>query len=170
MSFVDRAQVEQWCELAEEWVLSTLASIALSRSAELAARSDLHVRVVQAAAPSAGQSPRFRVVSLALGGTRLDMYASRDSRDACGSPAVHFALTRAPTTTRFPVVMTLPGCSIVRRDNGEIALLGPPLEELSGMRPTVTFDAVVLRALEILIGAHHSSRRARSGALAAGAA
>jgi hypothetical protein len=118
----------------------------------------LNVRVVQAP-PSRGLrgGARFHVVSLALGSSRLDLYPARELGE---TPAIHFALTRAPTTTRFPVIVSLPGCLIVRRDNGQIALLGAEARGLPDMRPSVTFDAVVLRAFELLMGAHHSTRRA----------
>jgi hypothetical protein len=153
----DRAQFEQWCELAEDWVLSTLASIALSRSAELEDRSGLMVRVVRAPTTRALRGgARFHVVSLALGSSRLDLYPAREVGE---TPAIHFALTRAPTTTRFPVIISLPGCLIVRRAGGEIALLGAEARGLPDMRPSITFDAVVLRAFELLIGAHHSSTK-----------
>lgn len=152
----DRAQFEQWCELAEEWVLSTLASIALSRSAELAARSTLEVRVVQPPRErsSDGRRPSFRVVSLALGSARVDLYSAREPGQ---TPAIHFALTRAPVGNRFPVVMSLPGCLIVRRGNGEIVLLGAEARGLPDMRPALTFDAVVVKAFELLIGAYHAT-------------
>lgn len=154
----DRAQFEQWCELAEEWVLSTLASIALSRSAELAAHGDWNVRVLRAASHGRnGSGPRYRVVSLALGASRVDIYSTREPGQ---TPSIHFAVTRAPTTTRFPVVMTVPGCVVVRRPNGEIALIAALAEHSSGLRPAMAFDAVVVRAFELLVGAHRSARRA----------
>jgi len=158
----DRAQFEQWCELAEEWVLSTLASIALSRSAELAARSTLNVRVVQpprehSSVHSGKGRSSFRVVSLALGSARVDLYAAREPGQ---TPAIHFALTRAPVGNRFPAILSLPGCLIVRRGNGEIVLLGAEARGLPDMRPAVTFDAVVLKAFELLIGAFHATPRA----------
>jgi hypothetical protein len=158
----DRAGFEQWCELVEDSVLETLGSIALSRSAELAARSGVRVDVRRLTTRRhSGAGPHNRILSLALGGARVDLYSTREVGH---EPALHYALMRSSGSTRFPVITSLPGCTLVRRADGGVTLLSNALADGSGIRPVLTYDAVVLRAFELLLGAAGSLNTLRGAA------
>ena len=154
----DRAGFEQWCELAEDRVLETLGSIALSRSAELAARAGVRATVRRLTTRRhTGAGAHNRILSLELAGSRVDVYSTREFGQ---SPSLHLAVMRAPTTTRFPVMTSLPGALVVRRDDGGITLLGAKPGDVIP-RPVTSYDAIVLRAFELLVGAAESVRALR---------
>jgi hypothetical protein len=156
----DRAGFEQWCELVEDSVLETLGSIALSRSAELAARSTVRVDVRRLTTRRySGAGAHNRILSLVLGGSRVDLYSTREVGQV---PALHYALMRTSASphrgSRFPVITSLPGCTLVRRADDGVTLLSAAPQSPGAPRPVVTYDAMILHAFELLLGAAEATR------------
>jgi hypothetical protein len=175
----ERDRFEEWCVLAEEQVLVALAARAESRAQELERETGAYIRVsTSGAVPVATATgpvsrPRFRMVSLELGACRVDVYSARAVYE---SPCFHLGVLQGRTASvRFPVMASIPGCLVVRlEDDGFELLVPPPLEitldfpasppvAASGRAPerrTTSMDAVLLRAFELLVGAHQSTRAA----------
>ena len=167
----ERESFERWCAIAEDRVLSALAARAASRARELEVETGAHIRVSTsgtAPSPSGPGFSRVRVLTLELGSSRVDVYSVRATAE---SPSIHLGVLRGATTTRHPVLAALPGCLVVRRSDGGFDLLLPPsplapslpsaaspAAKAPGDRRTTSIDALVLRAFELLVGAHRSTR------------
>jgi hypothetical protein len=160
----ERAAFERWCRDAEARVQDAVHRAATARAEALLRETGASV-TVSAGAGSRGttaERPRFSVVSLALGRSRVDVYSVRAPGE---SPSLHYGVLRGATSTRFPVLAPVPGCLVIRRDDGELELLAAPdPRSEDSPRATTTVDGVVLRAFELLVGAHRaelaSARRA----------
>jgi hypothetical protein len=151
----DRAEFEAWAAGAERRLVSDLGRVARERARETTARTGVSVAVSVVTQPAALSSfgGARGLISIALSGSSVDLYVTRvEGR----SPSVHFACQRAPTTSRYPVIITLPGYLAVRADVTGYRLLDSP-----DCSPA-TVDDVILRAFSTLFGAIESvsSRRA----------
>lgn len=160
----EREAFERWCAIAEDGVLFALAAAAESRARELQAETGAIVRVSTSGVAQAesGPVPRPRVVSLELGSSRVDLYSVRATAE---SPRLHLGVLRGATSTRFPVLASLPGCLVVRRSDGGFDLIVPPSSRTKEAYPeTTSIDALVLRAFELLVGTHQSTRPSHGSA------
>jgi hypothetical protein len=135
--------------------MADLARASKSRAKEIEARTGVVVKVAYQVAglPLASFGGAHGVVSLAFQLNAVDLYATRQDG---GSPNIHFACQRAPTSSRFPVVVTLPGCIVVRAGRAGYRLLTLP------ERAPTTVDEVVLHAFALLFGTAESVRQART--------
>jgi len=153
----DRAEFERWAASAEQRVMDDLARIATARGENIRARTgivvDVLTRIEKTSLSSFGGA--HRLVALSLSGSSVDVYSVRSPGE---SPSIHFACARAATTSRFPVLVTVPGCLVVRAGRSEVRLLTVP-----GHTPT-SIDAVVLRAFGLLVGAFQSALPSRTSA------
>jgi len=145
----ERAAFERWAVAAEQRIMSEIARHAGARARETRTRTglivDISARVGTSEIASFGGA--HRLVSLSLAGSSIDLYSVRAAGE---SPIVHLACERAPTSSRFPVIVTVPGCLVVRSYDSGARLLALP-----GCEPT-TVDELVLRAFTLLFGAHQS--------------
>ena len=144
----ERAEFERWAAAAEPRVMADLLAAARTKCGEIRSRTGISVDVVQASGKAlASFGGAGRLVSLAVAGCSVNLYTTRSRGE---SPSVHLACARAPTTSRFPVVMTLPGCFAIRSGASDYRLLALP------ERTPTTVDDVMLRAFGILFGALES--------------
>lgn len=151
----DRAEFEQWAASAEQHVMDEVLRVAAARAKDLFAQTEVSVDVL--ARLENGTLASFggahRLVALSLSGSSVDLYSVRAAGESAN---IHFACARAPTGSRFPVIVTVPGCLVVRAARSGFRLLTVP-----GNTPT-TVDAVVLRAFALLIGAVQSVSASRT--------
>lgn len=156
----EREDFERWAASAERRVMDEIARVASRRSRELHTRTGLSLGVAshldEREIGSFGGA--HRLVSLSLAGSAVDLYSVRSEGE---SPSIYLAHERAPTSSRFPVIVTLPGVLIVRSGVSEWRVLGLP------ERDAMTVDGLVLRAFAMLCGAFVSVADERAGALAA---
>jgi hypothetical protein len=155
-----RAAFERWCSAAETSTMEILYRNALSRAAVLEGRTGARITVECPSHPLSftRSQETVRVLLLAFGAARVYVYSSRHGG---ASPYVHIATTRV-SATRFPVLVSVPGCLLRRHTDGGIELVDLRDE----LRRSITFDAVVLRAFDLLIA---GAERRRVGASAAAA-
>jgi len=168
----ERERVEQWFAVTEERVFSALGAEARARASELEKATEAIIRVSTsgtAGQPGAPRAPvqqprdfRIRAVSLELGSSRVDVYSMRGAGEAV---RLHFGVSRGATgIVRFPVMASFPGCLVVRNEDGGFELLLPVCQPPGGVpgdapeRRATSIDAVVLRAFELLVAAHQSTR------------
>lgn len=145
----ERAEFEAWAAGAEHRLLSDLARVAKERARET--KSHTGVSVVVSLVTNAASLTSFGgahgLISIAFSGSSVDLYVTRSEGR---SPSVHLACQRAPTTSRYPVVVTLPGYLAVRSDLTGYCLLDLP------ERSPASLDTVILRAFSMLFGAFES--------------
>ena len=147
-----RTAYEQWCRDAEEDVMSQLHRGAIARAQDIQQRTGSVFGVqypVEPAwmRPQAGVS--VRVLGLTFRAAGVDLYWYRA---AGGRPFVHLAHMRAsPGQSRFPVVISLPGCRVERTLDSQTQLrdVSSPAVVDRLMSP----DALLLRAFTILVNA-----------------
>jgi hypothetical protein len=157
---------ERWCAAAEDQVLSALAARLATEAAALAARTGVKVRLSASSGERSSSESVLgvRALSIELGSSRVEVYSVRGAAE---SPRVHLGVLRGATSTRFPVMATVPGCLVVRREDGGIGLIVAPIPAATpSERRATSIDAVALRAFELLIGAHQSTRDRRRDGLA----
>lgn len=145
----ERVEFERWAVAAEVQVMSDLARAAKEKSREMLSFSGASVAIRFATNSTSLKSfgGARAMVSLAFSGSSVDLYTTRT--EAC-SPTIHLACQRAPTTSRYPVILTLPGYLTVRSDVTGYRLLELPT------RSPASIDEVLLRAFAILFGALES--------------
>jgi hypothetical protein len=156
----ERVEFERWAAAAEIHVVSDLARAAKEKSREARSRTGVCVAVsftANAASLTSFGGARA-MLSLAVSGSSVDLYATRSEGR---SPSIHLACQRAPTTSRYPVIVTLPGYLTVRSDGTGYRLLALPT------RTPASIDEVLLRTFAILFGALESvsATRELSGSL-----
>jgi hypothetical protein len=151
-----QGEFESWARSAEQRAIAEAQAAATLRARELWERTAVGV-VVEAPQRSEPDrpGPRWLRVSLRLGASRADLYSVRS---AGSSPCLHLGVQRAATSTRFPVFTTVPGALLVRRSDDGFDALSLPLPADSADRPRTTIDGLVLRAFELLCGAHRSAQ------------
>jgi len=151
----ERAEFESWASSAERRLVSDLARVVREKARETRARTGISIAVsLVTDAPSLASFGGARgLVSAAFSGSSVDLYVTRSEGR---SPSVHLSCQRAATTSRYPVVVTLPGYLAVRSDVTAYRLLDLP------ERSPATLDAVVLRAFSILFGAFASVSATRA--------
>jgi hypothetical protein len=147
---------EQWGDGAELALVDELFSIAERRAADMAQHTDVAVSVARShpGPDLALRGARISVLELALGATRVYVYSVRERGQ---SPAVHLAVRRDSPSTRHPVLASLPGCLVVRSEDGAATLL--PLPRPLDATPTElhpTPDDLVFRAFELLVATQRS--------------
>lgn len=154
-----RAEFDRWATGAERRVLADVARVARGRAVEARSHTGISVevvyRIMEPALGSVGGA--HGAVSLSFGGNAVDVYTTRTEGE---SPNVLLACQRAPTSSRFPVVISLPAFLVVRAGAGYRLLSLPE-------RVPTTLDAEVLRAFTILFGAVQSVSSARNTSLPA---
>lgn len=157
-----QAEFEQWAALAERRTMADARLAAVARADEVRDQTGLETAVTGPAGPEGVSrlGTTWSAVSLSLGTCRVDLYSVRRPAE---SPMVHFGVTRGPTLTRHPVLATLPGALVVRRAGNGLEYVALPLSR-DHERSTTTLDALVLRAFELLVGAHCSTLRFASEA------
>jgi hypothetical protein len=148
-----RAEFESWAARTEERALAEAYTSARVRARELYERTAVAV-TAEEIRTRPGSSFGSRL-SLGLGASRVDLYAVRNPGS---SPCLHLGVQRAATSTRAPVFTTLPGALLVRRFDDGFDALCLPVPADTGDCPTITMDGLVLRAFELLIGTHRSTR------------
>jgi hypothetical protein len=151
----ERAEFEAWAAGAERRLVTDLARVAREKAHEITSRTDVTVAVslVANAASLASFGGARGLISLAFSGSSVDLYVTRSEGR---SPSIHLACQRAPTTSRRPVIVTLPGYLAVRSDDSGYRLL-----DLPG-RCTTTLDDVILRAFSVVFGAFESVSSTRA--------
>jgi len=154
----ERTRFQEWAVSAERRVMADFARVARAKSRETQARTGVCVAVaLEEHAPSLSSFAGTRhVVSLAFAGSSVGLYATRPAGEA---PSVHMACQRAATTSRYPVLVTLPGCLVIR--SGDFGYQPISLPE----RVPTSVDAVVLRAFVLLFGAFESMTATHSVAV-----
>lgn len=145
-----QAEFEEWAHRAEGQAFAEAHAAAAFRARELWQRTAVQIVVEMPERPT-----RWMRVSLRLGASRADLYSVRS---AGSSPCIHLGVQRAPTSTRCPVFTTLPGALLVRRPDGGFDALCLPLPADAGHCLRTTMDGLVLRAFELLCGAHGSTQ------------
>jgi hypothetical protein len=158
-ALAERAEFDRWAASAEQRMVADLDRIAKARSRETRHRTGISVDVVtKVDGPLlASFGGAHGLVSLSFADNAVDIYVTRSEGI---SPTIHFACQRAPTSSRFPVIVTLPGYLAIRAGGSGYRLLA-----LQTKLPA-PIDAVALRAFGLLFGAVESVAR---GGLAAGA-
>lgn len=146
----ERARFETWAASVEARVMEDLGRVAREKAREARSRTGVSIVVESAssARPGASFGGAHRRLTLSFAGSSVDIYSTRPEGQ---SPNVHLACQRAPTTSRYPVVVTLPGCMVIRSDE-------PPGYRLLGLpdRSSTDPEAFVLRAFGVLVGSFES--------------
>lgn len=150
-----RAAFERWCTAAEASTMEALYRNSLSRAAALEGRTGARITVECPSQPLSftRSNETVRVLLLAFATTRVYVYSSRHG---AATPYVHIGTTRA-SATRFPVLVSVPGCLLRRGTDGGIELI----DLRDDLRHPISSDAVVLRAFDLLIA---GAERRRHGA------
>jgi hypothetical protein len=144
----ERDEFETWAAAAERRLVSDLARVAREKAGETRSRTGVPVAVsLVTSAESLSFGGARGLVSVGFAGSSVDLCVTRSEGR---SPAVHLACRRAPTTSRYPVIVTLPGYLAVRSD-----VKGYRLLDLPDCSPT-TVDTVILKAFAMLFGTFES--------------
>jgi hypothetical protein len=145
----ERAEFEAWAAGAERRLISDLVWVAKDKARETKSATGVSVAVsvVTSALSLTSFGGAHGLVSIAFSGSSVDLYVTRSEGR---SPSVHLACQRAPTSSRYPVILTLPGYLAIRADASGYRLLDLP------ERSPVGLDAVVLRAFTTLFGTFES--------------
>jgi hypothetical protein len=145
----NRAEFEAWAAGAERRLVSDLARLARDKASETRSRTGVSVVVsLVTDAPSLTSFGGARaLVAIAFSGSSVDLYVTRSSGR---SPSLHLTCQRAPTSSRYPVIVALPGYLTVRSDGSGYRLLDLPA------RSPASLDEVMLRAFSMLFGTFES--------------
>lgn len=145
----ERAEFEAWAAGAERRLVSDLARVAREKASETRSRTGVSVAVsLVTNAPSLTSfGGAHGLVSIAFSGSAVDLYVTRSEGR---SPSLHLACQRAPTSSRYPVIVALPGYLTVRSDGSGYRLLDLP------ERLPASLDTVMLRAFSMLFGTFES--------------
>src|SRR5689334_927206 len=141
----ERVEFEQWAANAERRLLSDLQRVAQEKASEIRSRTGVSVAVsLVTNAPSLTSFGGARgLISMAFSGSSVELYVTRLRGR---SPSLNLACQRAPTSSRYPVMVTFPGYITVRSEGAGYRLLGLP------DRSPVSLDDVMLRVFSMLFG------------------
>jgi hypothetical protein len=151
----ERGEFEAWAAGTERRLVSDLTRIAREKARETRSHTGVSVAVsLVTNAPALSSFGGARgLVSIAFSGSSVDLYVTRS---AGRSPSLHVACQRAPTSSRHPVILALPGYLTVRAEGSDYRLLDMPA------RLPASLDAVMLRAFSTLFGTFESVNAMRA--------